>query len=77
MSFREKRFLVMSEVICQWFFTSDEVMSENYCQIASWVTEKSLFTVMNVLFYFLDAILCPEHIIPLKTIVYGWFRYCH
>ena len=40
-------------------FTSDEVMSENYWQIASRVTQKSLFTVTNVLFYFLHAILCP------------------
>ena len=34
-------------------FTSEEVMSENYWQIASRVTKKSLFTVTNVLFYFL------------------------
>ena len=27
-----------------------------------------LFTVTNVLFYFLHAILCPEHIIPLKQL---------
>ena len=26
----------------------------------SWVTQKSLFTVINVLFYFLHAILCPQ-----------------
>ena len=40
-------------------FTSDEVTSENHWQIASRVTQKSLFTVTNVLFYFLHAILCP------------------
>ena len=40
-------------------FTSDEVTSENYWQIASRVTQNSLFTVTNVLFYFLYAILCP------------------
>ena len=46
--------------------TSDEVMNENQWQIASRVTQKSLFTETNVLFYFLHAILCPEHSIPLK-----------
>ena len=40
-------------------FTSDEVTSENHWQIASRVTQKSLFMVTNVLFYFLHAILCP------------------
>ena len=41
--------------------TSDEVTSENHWQITSRVTKKSLFTVTNVLFYFLHAISCPEH----------------
>ena len=36
-------------------------MSENHWQIAFQVTQKSLFMVVNVLFYFLHAILCPEH----------------
>ena len=40
-------------------FTSDKVTSENCWQIASRVTQKSLFMVTNVLFYFLHAILCP------------------
>ena len=40
-------------------FKSDEVTSENHWQIASRVTQKSLFTVTNVLFYSLHAILCP------------------
>ena len=44
---------VTSEAICQWF---------------SRVTPKSLFTVTNVLFYFLHAIWCPEHTIPLKQL---------
>ena len=57
-------------------FTSDEVTSENHWQIASRVTKKSLFTVTNVLFYFLHAILCPEHTIPLKTIIDRSFRHC-
>ena len=33
--------------------------NENHWQIASRVTQKSLFTVTNVLFYFSHAILCP------------------
>ena len=37
-------------------FTSDEVTSENHWQITSRVTKKSLFTLTNVLFYFLHAI---------------------
>ena len=47
--------------------SSDEVTSENHWQIASRVTQKSLFTVTNVSLYFLHAILFPEHTIPLKT----------
>ena len=36
--------------------------------IASRVTQKSLLTVKNVLFYFLHAIWCPEHSIPPKQL---------
>ena len=57
-------------------FTSDEVTSENHCRIASRVTKKSLFTVTNVLFYFLHAILCHEHPNPLRTIIERSFRHC-
>ena len=57
-------------------FTSDEVTSENHCRIASRVTKKSLFTVTNVLFYFLHAILCHEHTYPLRTIIECSFRHC-
>ena len=57
-------------------FTSDEVTSENHWQIASRLTQKSLFTVTNVLFNFLHAILCPEHTILLKTIIDRSFRNC-
>ena len=45
-------------------------------QIASQVTQKSLFTVTNVLFYFLLAILCIEHTIPLITVIDRWFHRC-
>ena len=57
-------------------FTSDEVTSENHCRIASRVTKKSLFTVTNVLFYFLHAILCHEHTNTLRTIIERSFRHC-
>ena len=36
------------------------VTSENHWQIASRVTQKSLFTATNVLLYFLHAISCPN-----------------
>ena len=38
--------------------------------------KKSLFTVTNVLFYFLHAILCHEHTNPLKIIIERSFRHC-
>ena len=38
--------------------------------------KKSLFTVTNVLFYFLYAILCHEHTNPLRTIIERSFRHC-
>ena len=49
-------------------FTSDEVTSENHWQIVSQVAQKSLFKVTNVSFYFLHAIWCPAHTIPLKQL---------
>ena len=54
-------------------FTSEEVTSENYWQIASLVTQKSLFMAMNVFLYFLNAILCPEHTISLKQLLIADF----
>ena len=50
--------------------------NENHLQINSRVTKKSLFMVTNVLFYFLHAILCPEHTIPLKATINRSFRHC-
>ena len=58
-------FWVTSEAI---IFTSNKVMSENDWQIASRVTQKVLITVTNVLFYFLHAILCPEHTLSIADI---------
>ena len=57
-------------------FTSDEVTSESHCRIASRVTKNSLFTVTNVLFYFLHAISCQENTNPLRTIIERSFRHC-
>ena len=54
-------------------FTRDFVTRENYWQIALLVTQKSLFTVTNVLFYFLHAIWCPEHSIPPKQLSIAGF----
>ena len=53
-----------------------QVMAWCHQAIASRVTEKSLFMVMNVLFYFLPTILCPECTIPLKTTINCWFCHC-
>ena len=41
-------------------FTSDEVMSENHCRMASQMTTKSVVMVAHTLFYFLHAILCLD-----------------
>ena len=57
-------------------FTSYEVTSENPWRKHSRVTIKSLCMVSNLLFYFLYAMLCPEHTIPLKTIIDRSFRHC-
>ena len=58
-------------------FTSDEVTRENLWQITSRMNKKSLFTVTNVLFHFLDAIFFPSWTqIPLKTSIERSFRHC-
>ena len=51
------------------FWVTSYAICQKHWQIASQVTEKLLFMVTNVLFHFLYPILCPEHIIPLKTII--------
>ena len=50
----------------EWKSLPNRLMSHN----------KSLFTVTNVLFYFLHAISCHEHTNPLKTIIERSFRHC-
>ena len=56
--------------------TSEAIRQWNHCRIASRVTKKSLFTITNVLFYFLHAILCHEDTNPLRTIIECSFRHC-
>ena len=68
MSYREKRFLGHEWGDLPIIVTNDEVTSENHWQIVSRVTPKSLFAVTNVLFYFLHAIWCHKHTIPLKQL---------
>ena len=53
---------------------ADFVTCENHCRIASHVTKQSLFTVTNVLSYFLHAILCPEQTALLETIINPWLH---
>ena len=70
-------FSVTREAICQWFSrTTKSRMKINGKSRHSRVSQKSLFTVTNVLFYFLHATLCPEHTIALKTIIHRSLRYC-
>ena len=56
------------------WITNFGVTRDAICQYFSQVTQKSLFMVKNVSFYFVRAILCPEHTIPLKTTIDCWFR---
>ena len=57
-------------------FTSDEVTSENIADSHHEWQKNSLFTVTNVLFYFLHAISCHERTNPLRTITERSFRHC-
>ena len=47
-------------------FTSDEITTEIHWKKHEW--PKIVTYGTNVLFYFVHAILCPGHTIPLKTI---------
>ena len=77
MSYREKRFLGHEWGDLPMIFTSDEVTSENYRQIASRVTPKIVIHGNECIgFFFLHAVLCPEDTIPLKRIIDNWFRHC-
>ena len=68
-------FLVTSEVICQWFSRVTKSRVKIIGKSPHEWPKKSLFTETNVSFYFLHAILCSEHTIPLKTIIDRSF--CH
>ena len=64
----------------RWFANDlHEWRSHMWKSLANRITSdpKSLFTVINVSFYLLHAILCPEHTMPLKTIIDLWFLHCH
>ena len=64
-------FFVTSEAIRQWF---SQVKKSLPNRLTS--DKKLLFTVTNVLFYFLHAILCHEHTNLLRTIIEPTFRHC-
>ena len=51
------------------FWVTSDGFANNHWQIASRVTQKSLFAAPTVLYYFLHAILSPEHTIKLKAII--------
>ena len=69
-------FWVTSETICQWFSRVTKSRVKIIGKSTHEWPPKSLFTVTNVLFYFLHAVLCPEDTIPLKRIIDNWFRHC-
>ena len=73
-------FWVIRDAICQWFFTSyenrDFVTRENYCQVASRVTQKALFTVTKLLFYFFTCYPMSWTYNSAKTIIYRSFLFC-
>ena len=59
-SYREEQFFGNEWGNLPMIFTSDFVTRENHWQIASWVTQKSLFTVTNV--FFLYVVFSPPDI---------------
>ena len=68
-------FLVTSGVICQWFSRVTKSRVKIIGKSPHEWQKKSLFTVTNVLFYFLHAILYLKHTIPLFHILNTPFRY--
>ena len=69
-------FLVTSEVICQWFSRVTKSRGKFFGKSPHEWPQKSLFTVTNLLFYFLHTILYLGHTGPLRTIIDCSFRYC-
>ena len=60
---------VTSEAIRQW---SAMVIAESPNE---WQKYR-YYRLRIYIFYFLHAVLCPERIIPQKTIIDRWFRHC-
>ena len=54
--------------MCQWIWSPNMSILLHSSQHFI-IQVKSLFTVTSVLFYFLHAIWCPEHAIPLKQLL--------
>ena len=69
-------FFVTSEAIRPWFSRVTKSRVKIMAESPHEWQNKSLFTVTNVLFYFLHAILCHEHTNPLRTIIERSFRHC-
>ena len=69
-------FFVTSEAIRQWFSRETKSRVKIIADSPHEWQKKSLFTVMNVLFYFLYAISCHERTNPLRTITERSFRHC-
>ena len=64
-------------VVCQWFSHVPNSQAKIICKSHKEWPKKSLFTVTNILFYFLHAIWCPEHTISLNKITVPSFHHCH
>ena len=69
-------FFVTSEAIRQWFARVTKSRVKIIAESPHEWQKRSLFTVTNVLFYFLHAILSHEHTNPLRTIIERSFRHC-
>ena len=67
---------VTSEAIRQWFSRVTKSRVKIIDESPHEWQKKSLFTVTNVLFYFLHAISCHEYTDPLRTIIERSFRHC-
>ena len=69
-------FFVTSEAIRHWFSRVTKSRVKISAESPHEWQKQSLFTVTNVLFYFLHASLCHEHTNPLRTIIERSFRHC-
>ena len=69
-------FFVKSEAIRQWFSRVTKSRVKIIAESPHEWQKKSIFMVANVLFYFLQAILCHERTNPLRTVIERSFRHC-